>query len=44
MARGPQTLPDRATSKRVGALRGLKPFLAPYRLMVLAALAAQAGV
>ena len=40
MARGPQTLPDRATSKRVGALRGLKPFLAPYRLMVLAALAA----
>ncbi|SEN14558.1 ATP-binding cassette, subfamily B [Gemmobacter aquatilis] len=40
MARGPQPLPDRATSKRVGALRGLKPFLAPYRLMVLAALAA----
>ncbi|WP_323041889.1 ABC transporter transmembrane domain-containing protein [Gemmobacter sp.] len=31
MARSPQTLPDRATSRRVGALRGLLPFLAPYR-------------
>ena len=40
MARGPSSLPDRAASKRVGALAGLRPFLAPYRIMVLAALAA----
>ncbi|WP_095590187.1 ABC transporter transmembrane domain-containing protein [Actibacterium ureilyticum] len=41
MARG-KTQPDqeREKSKRIGALRGLLPFLAPYKLMVLAALAA----
>ncbi|WP_028028279.1 ABC transporter transmembrane domain-containing protein [Gemmobacter nectariphilus] len=37
MARNPQPLPDRATSKRVGALRGLAPFLAPYRAQALVA-------
>jgi len=37
MARNPQPLPDRATSKRVGALRGLAPFLAPYRVQALVA-------
>ena len=31
MARHPEPLPDRAVSKRVGALRGLLPFIAPYR-------------
>ena len=31
MARGPVILEDRATSKKVGALRGLLPFLRPYR-------------
>ncbi|OJY33324.1 ATP-binding cassette subfamily B protein [Gemmobacter caeni] len=40
MARGTEPLPDRAASKRVGALAGLKPFLAPYRFMVIGALAA----
>ncbi len=40
MARGPQNLPDRAPSKRVKALAGLGPFLAPYRGMVLGALGA----
>lgn len=40
MARGSQPLPDRPAAKRVGALRGLGPFLAPYRGMAfLAALA-----
>jgi len=38
MARHSEPLPDRATSKRVGALRGLLPFIAPYRVMVAAAL------
>ena len=40
MARGLQNLPDRAASKKVGALAGLKPFLAPYRVMVIGALLA----
>ena len=40
MARGSQPLPDRAPSKRVKALAGLRPFLAPYRGLVLGALAA----
>ena len=40
MARGPQNLPDRAPSKRVKALTGLRPFLAPYRGLVLGALGA----
>lgn len=31
---------EREKSKRIGALRGLMPFLAPYKMMVLAALAA----
>lgn len=38
MARGPKTLEDRAISKKVSALRGLVPFLAPYRTMTLMAL------
>ena len=40
MARGTTILEDRARSKKVGALRGLVPFLAPYRAMVLLALGA----
>ncbi|NEX45676.1 ABC transporter transmembrane domain-containing protein [Pseudotabrizicola algicola] len=40
MARTPTVTEDRATSKRVSALAGLMPFLAPYRrLLVLALLA-----
>ena len=35
-----QAVEEREKSRRVGALKGLAPFLAPYRLMVLAALAA----
>jgi ATP-binding cassette subfamily B protein len=31
MARNADPLPDRPASKRMGALRGLAPFLAPYR-------------
>jgi ATP-binding cassette subfamily B protein len=31
MARNDAPLPDRPASKRVGALRGLAPFIAPYR-------------
>ena len=33
MARGRDLLEEREKSKRVGALRGLLPFLAPYRLL-----------
>ena len=33
MARGDDKLIDRPTSKRVGALRGLMPFMRPYRVM-----------
>ncbi len=41
MARGTEPLSnDREASKRVGALSGLRPFLAPYRGLVLGALAA----
>ncbi|MDV7270461.1 ABC transporter transmembrane domain-containing protein [Thioclava sp. A2] len=41
MARRPQTqLEDRPTTKRIGALKGLGPFVAPYKLRALAALAA----
>ena len=40
MARGTTILEDRARSKKVGALRGLVPFLAPYRGMVVLALLA----
>ncbi len=40
MARGTEPVEERATSKKVGALRGLLPFLLPYRgLVILAALA-----
>jgi len=40
MARGPEQSEERAVSRRVGALRGLWPFLLPYRgLLSLAALA-----
>ena len=40
MARGTDQLEERAASKKVGALRGLVPFLRPYRrLVILAALA-----
>ncbi|MCU0801837.1 MAG: ABC transporter transmembrane domain-containing protein [Rhodobacteraceae bacterium] len=35
-----QPLEERATSKRVGSLRGLLPFLRPYRALLLLALAA----
>lgn len=41
MARKPQTqLEDRPTSKRIGALKGLAPFLVPYRMVALATLVA----
>lgn len=40
MARGSQPLPDRPAAKHVGALRGLGPFLAPYRGMAFLALLA----
>ncbi|MBY6048426.1 ABC transporter transmembrane domain-containing protein [Vannielia litorea] len=41
MARAPQTsTDDRPGSRRVGALRALGPFFAPYKLMVVAALCA----
>ena len=34
MARGTTIISDRPTSKRVGALRALWPFLRPYRVQV----------
>ncbi|WP_127903377.1 ABC transporter transmembrane domain-containing protein [Solirhodobacter olei] len=40
MARGPQILEKRDSSRRIGSLGGLWPFVRPYRLMALAALAA----
>ncbi len=40
MARGTRTLEDRPTSKRVGALRSLWPFVRPYRIQVALALVA----
>ncbi|SOC16911.1 ATP-binding cassette subfamily B protein [Rhodobacter sp. JA431] len=41
MARSPQApLEDRPKTKRVAGLRGLAPFLAPYKMMALATLAA----
>jgi ATP-binding cassette, subfamily B, bacterial len=39
MARG-EALPDRPATRKVSALRGLWPFMRPYRAMALAALAA----
>ena len=47
MARGTTVLEQRETSKRIGALRGLAPFLRPYRvllIMAIAALMATAGI
>ena len=47
MARGTTVLEQRDTSKRIGALRGLAPFLRPYRvllIMAIAALMATAGI
>jgi ATP-binding cassette, subfamily B, bacterial len=40
MARTPSNTEDRATSKQVGALTGLLPFLAPYRTMAALAMVA----
>ncbi|SHL94092.1 ATP-binding cassette, subfamily B [Paracoccus solventivorans] len=40
MARSPSTLVDRPTTRRIGALKALWPFMRPYRLRLLAALAA----
>ncbi|MFT3687995.1 ABC transporter transmembrane domain-containing protein [Paenirhodobacter sp.] len=42
MARRAQAPIDRPTSKRIGALRGLAPFIRPYRAMATAALLALA--
>jgi len=43
MARRPQApIEDRPTTKRIGALKGLAPFVAPYKLTAIAALAALA--
>lgn len=47
MARNDAPLPDRPASKRVGALRGLAPFIAPYRgqaTLAVLALVLTAGV
>ena len=41
MARG-QVEEERATSRRVGAVRGLWPFMRPYKLLMLAAFSALA--
>lgn len=43
MARGTTIISDRPTSKRVGALRALWPFLRPYRVQVVLALLALAA-
>lgn len=40
MARGTTVLEQRETSKRIGALRGLAPFLRPYRVLLIMAIAA----
>ncbi|MDT1060257.1 ABC transporter transmembrane domain-containing protein [Paracoccus sp. CPCC 101403] len=42
MARGPQIIADRPTTKRMGALRALWPFVRPYRWLMAAALVALA--
>ncbi|MTH63341.1 ABC transporter transmembrane domain-containing protein [Paracoccus shanxieyensis] len=42
MARGTTIRPDRPTTKRIGALRALWPFIRPYRGLLAAALAALA--
>lgn len=40
LARSPSILVDRPTTRRIGALKALWPFMRPYRLLLLAALAA----
>ncbi|SMO79540.1 ABC transporter transmembrane domain-containing protein [Paracoccus laeviglucosivorans] len=40
MARGTTIRPDRPTTKRIGALRALWPFIRPYRALLLAAMGA----
>ena len=42
MARTPTIIADRPTTKRIGALRALWPFILPYRGLLLAALLALA--
>ncbi len=42
MARGTKLIADRPTTKRIGALRALWPFIRPYRWLLLAAMAALA--
>ncbi|ARJ68778.1 ABC transporter transmembrane domain-containing protein [Paracoccus contaminans] len=40
MARSPKVIADRPTTRRIGALRALWPFVRPYRLLLAGALAA----
>ncbi|SCZ53909.1 ATP-binding cassette, subfamily B [Epibacterium ulvae] len=40
MAKAPQSQEDRATSRKIGVLQALWPFIYPYRLLMTAALAA----
>ncbi|WP_245728652.1 ABC transporter transmembrane domain-containing protein [Paracoccus alkenifer] len=40
LARSPSILVDRPTTRRIGALKALWPFMRPYRLLLLAAMAA----
>ena len=40
MARSPKVIVDRPTTRRIGALRALWPFVRPYRGLLAAALAA----
>ena len=40
MARGPKIIADRPTTKRIGALRALWPFIRPYRALLWAAFGA----
>ena len=42
MARGPKVIEDRPTTKRIGALRALWPFIRPYRGLLAAAMVALA--
>ncbi|MDS9466250.1 ABC transporter transmembrane domain-containing protein [Paracoccus sp. MBLB3053] len=42
MARGPKIIADRPTTKRIGALRALWPFIRPYRGLLAAAMLALA--
>ncbi|MTH78975.1 ABC transporter transmembrane domain-containing protein [Paracoccus aestuariivivens] len=40
MARGPKIIADRPTTKRIGALRALWPFIRPYQALLVAAMLA----